>query len=130
MKLNEFFGKMDLDQDLEPKEPHELAREEEDQLMNDVFFFIIDNDDLHKKYFMDVAKAIKASKKDDGELNEDDWAKWIPMVNKGCVEFYKKHNVKGDPVEIFHKELRKDLAKKLVDHYKKDIIKGEYQLGQ
>lgn len=131
MKLYEFFGHFNpkLDQDAD-KDPQSLSHEEEDQLIDQLFWYILDDDDLHKRYFMPIASKLK--KIYDSESKQDDlhdWKVWIPMVNKGCVEYFEKHDIKGDPRDIFSKEFRKDLCVKLADHYHSDIAKGEYQLG-
>ena len=130
MKLYEFFGHLDLDLDQKKTDDENLNREQEEILIDNIFWFIVDNDKLHKKYFMPAAAKLKkihdtASTKD----NKHDWKTWIPMVNKGCVEYYEKHDVKGDPKDVFNKRVRRDLCKKLVDHYHKDIVNGEYELG-
>ena len=132
MKLYEFFGKMDINVNSDKNEDaYHMSQEEESVLLDEVFWDILDNDDLHKHYFMPIARELKKiydspSKTDDLH----DWKVWIPMVNKGCVEYFGSHNLEGDPKDIFNKEFRKDLCKKLTDHYHEDIIKGSYKLGQ
>lgn len=130
MKLFEFFGRLDLDYMQKKKDDEGLNREQEEILIDNVFWFILDNDRLHKKYFLPAAAKLKKIY-DTKTLKDDkhDYKIWIPMVNKGCVEYYKKHDVKGDPNDVFNKKVRKDLCKKLVNHYHKDIVNGEYKLG-
>lgn len=130
MKLYEFFGNInhDVDRDKE-KDSFSLGKEEQQELSDQLFWYILDHDELHKKHFLPTAKQIKNSHKEDKKEGHHDWKMWLPMVNKGCKHFYKDHQVKGDPKEIFNKKLRIDLCKRLVDHFHKDIIKGEYKLG-
>lgn len=130
MKLYEFFGNMNFnpnkDEDLDPLH-HNVEKEKE--LCDDVFYHIIDNDDLHKKYFMPLAKQLKRrydNTKDDASL---DWKVWAPMVNAGCADYYKEKKLEQHPTDAFPKELRRDLCKRLEKHYREDIAKGEYQLG-
>ena len=129
MKLYEFFGNIERDPNKDDKAPDNLKNEKQQELINNLFWFIIDDDKLHKEYFMPAAseiyKAHKAKKLD----CVHDWKTWMPMVKQGCIEFYKEHRMEEDPAELFNKELRIDMCKQLADHYHKDIISGEYNLG-
>ena len=128
MKLYEFFGSISHDVNGENKKSsEELSKEKENQLADDVFWFIIDNDDLHKKYFMPAAREIKKTS-DDAESMHD-WKVWKPMVNAGCLEYFHENDVPGDPKVTFNKKFRADLCKRMCEHFHKDIIKGEYNLG-
>lgn len=131
MKLYEFFGTMSFDQNSDKdKDPLNHNREQEVELANDIFNFILDDDDLHKKFFMPVAKKILLAKNDkDPSTNSNDWKLWIPMVNAGCMNYYKQKDLKKHPKDVFTKELRKDLSKQLVNYFHEDIIKGKYNLG-
>lgn len=131
MKLFEFFGRYDVEpKTSENKDPNYMSQEEEEHLLEEVFWHILEDDDLHKKYFMPIAKKLKDIY--DSESKEDDlndWKVWIPMVNQGCREYFEKFDVKGDPKDVFHKKFRKSLCEKLVDHYIDDIKNGAYNLG-
>ena len=127
MKLYEFFGNMNLDLDQnKTSDPHASTKEEENQLCDDVFWYIIDDDELHKKMFMPIAKEIKKN----GKLDAGDWKAWAPMVNKGCMNYWKEKKMEKHPGDAFPKQMRKDLCKRLEDHYRKDIFKDEYKLGK
>jgi hypothetical protein len=128
MKLFEFFGHQQLD--FNRKHPddsaQEKSKEHEDHLSNDVFWYIIDHDNLHKKHFFDVAKHVSTKhKKDEGH----DPKYWKKMAEEGCVDFYHTHKMRGDINEIFNKEFRQELCQRLADHYHKDIIQDHYSLG-
>lgn len=130
MKLYEFFGHYEMSMSQESDEPKSLSKEEEETMTDQIFWYILDDDALHKKYFMPAAKKLK--KIYDSESKEDDkhdWKTWIPMVNRGCVKYYKENNLSGNPEKIFHKKIRKDLCKRLVDHYDEDIKNNKYNLG-
>lgn len=129
MKLLEFFGKpievFDVESKTDDKdEKFKLAPEEKSHLEQDVFEFIINNDDLHKKFFLPLAMKIS---KQPTKLHHPKI--WLPMVNKGCLEFYRENKMLGDPLDIFDKELRATLCKKCADHHHKNILIGEYDLG-
>jgi hypothetical protein len=129
MKLYEFFGNIQHDHE-DPSDKSKPTHGEEKELGDQVFWYILVDDDLHKKYFMPLAKELKKiydSKSKQDDLH--DWKLWMPMVKQGCVHYYKHNEVKGDPVDVFNKDFRIDLCKRLADHHHKDIIKGEYKLG-
>ena len=126
MKLYEFFGNINQDKE---QDPHGLGKEEQQELSDQMFWYILDHDELHKKHFMPTAKKIKKTHEKDNKSGHHEWKLWLPMVNKGCMHFYKENHIKGDPKETFNKKFRIDLCKRLVDHFHKDIIKGEYKLG-
>lgn len=124
MKLMEFFGK--------PIDVHkELSKNRDDQKIGDeLFWYIVDHSKLHKDHFHPIAvKIYKAHKAD--KLNKDEMVKeFASMVNKGCMEFYHHKKLKERPAKIFTKEIREDLCERLFDHYREDIIKGKYKIGQ
>ena len=127
MKLYEFFGNINRDQDPDGEKSHQ-NKEQEQELSDQIFWYILDHDDLHKKHFLPLAKDIKGQHKEGASDEGHDWKLWMPMVKEGCVEFYKDHDVPGDPQEVFNKDLRVDVCKRLADHHHKDIIKGEYKI--
>jgi hypothetical protein len=129
MKLFEFFGHQNLD--FYRKHPDDSAQEKskdhEEHLSNDVFYYILDHDNLHKKHFFDTAKTIKTKHQKDENHSPNYWNK---MVEDGCVDFYHKNKMKGDIKEIFNKEFRDELCQRLADHYHKDIVKDDYKIGR
>lgn len=130
MKLYEFFGNINFDPNKdEDLDPLKNNKEEEKELCDEVFYHIIDNDDLHKKYFIPLAKELKKKYDDTTDDANQDWKVWVPMVNSGCMDYYKEKKLQQHPQDAFPKELRRDLCKRLEQHYREDIAKGEYQLG-
>lgn len=130
MKLFEFFGNINHNpNEANDRDPEALGKEQEQELSDQVFWYILDHDDLHKKHFMDLAKEIRNTNKENSKDDTHDWKLWMPMVKEGCMEFFKEHKVDGHPADTFHKEFRVDLCKRLADHHHKDIIKDEYKLG-
>jgi hypothetical protein len=128
MKLYEFFGHQNLDfykgSDVE-EEKNEKKKERNAHMIDDLFWFIVDHDKLHKEHFFKKADHIKEKfGKDEGH----DPKIWEEMVKQGCVEFFHHHKMKGDIKELFDKEMRDELCQRLVDHYHKDIVDGSYKL--
>ena len=120
MKLYEFFGSFNLEGKKEEK-----LKFNEDQLSRDIIEFVRNNDNLHKKVFMPIAEKIARS-----PTKEIDHSIWMPLVNKGCMEFYKHQEMKENPNKVFSKEFRENLCKKLGEEYQKEILKGMYNLGK
>jgi hypothetical protein len=124
MLLNEFFGKAI---DLGKKEDKDAGKH--GKLADDAFWYIIDHDRLHKDHFHDLAPKIKRAH-DEGRDDKEKLVKdFLPMVNKGCMEFYHKHKMKGRLGKLFPKEMREDLCERLYDHYCEDILKDRYKIG-
>lgn len=123
MLLNEFFGSFNFKSDTNKKE--EDTRIKNERLCDDIFEYIINNDSLHKTLFFPIAEKLikEATKEHDTDL-------WLPMVNKGCMGFYRMAEMKENPNKVFTKEFRKELCDKLAEHYQNDILKGIYNLGK
>ena len=68
MNLFEFFGKIDHNINQENiHDPNKLGKEEERQLSDQLFWYILDHDNFHKKFFMPAANEIKKTHKKDKE---------------------------------------------------------------
>ncbi len=123
MLLNEFFGHLKIKNSDKPSK-NEEKKLKEDGMLEDVFEYIINDDSLHKTVFFPIAEEM--CNMPTKEYGPETWA---PLANKGCMKFYKKFDLKENPVEIFHKQFREDLCSKLAEHYNGDILKGAYKLG-
>jgi hypothetical protein len=123
MQLNEFFGK---GISLGKKDRHIVEKQEIDH--DGLFWYIVDHDKLHKDHLMPLVDKIK-SQNEKGKLDREELLKdFMPMVKKGCLEYFHHSKMSGDPKEIFSKEMRGELCEKLYDHYVQDIIEGEYDI--
>lgn len=132
MKLFEFFSRSKLDLNGKNKDDDRLVEKNktsDDELADTVYWYILDHDRLHKEHFMPLAREIYNQHKKKGFDKNNYVEKWMPMVNKGCLEFYKHKKMSGDPKDIFTKEMRKDLCHRLSEQNYEDIIKNEYRLG-
>jgi hypothetical protein len=125
MLLVEFFGKpIDVDK--------ELRKNRNDNVNNnELFWFIIDHDKLHKDYFHSLANKIYDAHKSK-DLDKINLVKeFMPMVKKGCMEFYHKNKLQGHFEDNFSKDLMKDLCEKLYDHYREDVVNDkEYTIAK
>ena len=123
MLLKEFFGKaIDINKEMQ-------KNRDDDNIGNDLFWFIIDHDRLHKDHFHPLAKKIHHSHKS-GKLDKENIVKdFLPMVKKGCMEFYEKNKLPGRLQDHFDKEFVKDMCERLFDHYREDVVQGKYKIG-
>ena len=119
MKLTEFFNNP-------MKIKHQSEDLDVDKKNDDLFWYIIDHDKLHKDYFYPIARKIKKLKECTPEQVLE---MYMPMVIKGCKEFYHDHELKGKLGKEFSEEMRDDMCHRLHDHYREDIEKDKYKLG-
>jgi hypothetical protein len=119
MLLNEFFGKA-----INPIKDLQKGRDDKN-IGDDLFWYIVDHDKLHKDFFHPIAVKMKKS-----DFNKEKCvSEFLPMVNKGCKEYYTHNKMQGKLGKVFSEELRKDMCERLYDHYKEDIVKDKYKLG-
>jgi hypothetical protein len=123
MILREFFGKS-----IDPIK--ELHKGRDDQNIGDELFnYVIDHDKLHKDYFHPIAVKMKKANLD-GDIDKKEICDaFMPMVKKGCKEYYSHKKLKGRLGKVFSKELRKDMCERLYSHYKEDIVSDKYKIG-
>ena len=115
----------------EDKQIRNLAYQTDNsKLADELFWFILDHDDLHKEHFMPIAKKIKKAQTEKTFDHKDFIKEWLPMVDRACLEYYKLNQLEGAPKDIFTKEFRRDMCHRLADQHHRDIEKGEYVLGE
>lgn len=124
MMLKEFFGKaVNIDK-------HMAKTDQNQGLGNDLFWFIIDHDKLHKDYFHPIAKKIHQAHKSNKIDKEALVKEFMPMVRKGCQEFYNYNKMPGRFETNFSQKILDELCERLYDHYKDDISSNkQYRLG-
>lgn len=120
MILKEFFGKS-----IDPQKSIK-NKDISDTIGDDLFWYILDHDKLHKDYFFPIAKKVKKLKECGPEMVLE---LYMPMVVKGCKEYYHAKKMEGRMSKCFPKELRETLCQRLHDHYHQDILKGKYKIG-
>lgn len=129
MKLYEFFSVPQSDEEKDPRDRvWGKTADEEQKLADEVYWFILDDDRLHKECFMPLAHEVSEKMKDKTFDRGEFTKKWMPMVNKGCLKFYKTHEMTEDPKDVFSKEMRKALCQRFADEHHPAIEKGEYKL--
>jgi hypothetical protein len=108
MRLVEFFSRpIDINQNQKNKDQVENFDDE-------LFWFMLDNDRLHKEHFFPISKKIKSlSECGDQQIFE----LFMPMVVGGCKNFYKDKKMSGRMNKKFPQEMREGICKRLYDHY-------------
>lgn len=130
MKLYEFFGVPAHGDEADPRDQLSgKTQDEEEKLSDELYWFILDDDQLNKEYFMPLAKQFAKEIKNKSFDRSTFVDKWMPMVNNGCMRFYKKNEMTEDPKDLFTKELRKGLCQRFAEQHHQDIEKDEYRLG-
>jgi uncharacterized protein YaaW (UPF0174 family) len=129
MKLNEFFNVPIDKKEKNDPEHVRVSAEEKQKMADEVFWFIIDHDMLHKEYSLPFVRDMKDQLKSPN-FDKDKFSKmWMPMVNKGCHLYYKQNKLKKDPKELFDKELRDGLCKSLGEKFIEEINDNAYHIG-
>ena len=88
MLLQEFFSVPSIEkhQDGSLNKDKDRAK-----LANDVFWFILDHDRLHKQHFIPIAQEIYRQVAAKKPVDHEKYTEcWMPMVEQGCSEFYDK----------------------------------------
>ena len=113
MLLNEFFGKK-TEIHLKPNKG-----KDEQSKNNELFWFIIDHDQLHKDYFFPIKNKI-LKKHNRQEVLSD----LMSMVKKGCKEYYVDKKLEGKLGKVFPEKLRNELCELLYNHYSENLKKN------
>lgn len=128
MKLLEFFN---IPNDNPSKfDVQGKSQEDKNKIQDDLYWFIIDNDDLHKQFVLPFVSDLKAHLSQP-DFNVNRFKKnWVPMINKGCRMYYNDKKLKSNPDSLFTKELKKNLLDKITDKYIDDIKNNSYDIGE
>ena len=131
MKLFEFFSVPSVDEHNDKKKGDNPDSDSERQrLANDLYWYILDHDSIHKEHFIPIAQKIEKEFKKDKKIDKSKYQEcWMPMVKQACLEYHKKNKMHGNPKKVFDEDLCKHLCKRLADRFIEDIKKGEYKLG-
>lgn len=104
-----------------------VSKMDEERLTTTLYEFIIDDDLLHKDFFIPLAREINA---EGDKVNREELPRrFMPMINKGCSLFYDAHGLKGLEEKILTKKMRAAVCQRIAEKSVEDILKGEYQLG-
>lgn len=85
-------------------------KNQQPQLVDDLYWYILDNDHLHKNHGLSIIQSKDAKK-------AADWHTWMPMVKKGCIMYYNENEMTGHPRIVFDKDMRKEVCQKIAEYY-------------
>jgi hypothetical protein len=131
MKLLEFFSEIRNFHSDKKSENKSLMNNklDHDKMSDDVYWYMLDHDRIHKENFIPIAREMYRLK-DSKNFDKDAFVeKFLPMVNRGCMEYYKEMKLEEDPRDIFTKEMRRSLCQRLTDQSYEDVLNDEYNLG-
>lgn len=129
MKLFEFFNIPPEEKNKHTSDNSGVAPEEIEQMKDDIFWFIVDQDDLHKNYILPLINKYGSQIKDHN-LDRNRFEKeWLPMINKGCGLYHKEHELKMNPAELYN-DIKDDLAKRFVEKCISDVEENAYLIGR
>jgi hypothetical protein len=130
MKLYEFFNvPVDKKEKAFPDYANSKSDEEKTKIADQLFWYIIDNDDLHKEFVLPFIKDMKAQITSPGFNRDRFTKKWLPMINKGAKLFYKHEKLKDDPKDLFTDNLKDELCKQLCDKFIDEVKEDHYHIG-
>ena len=113
MLLNELFTP---EQESEPKI----------DLEDDVLFFIDNEDELQKEYFLPAVRELKRKNVIERDEISEIYPSFAQLVNAGCKMYHQKFKPEGKAQDIYTKEFRIALAKKLAEKHLPYIKDGHY----
>lgn len=110
---------------------HELfAKKQEtlDQsLTDDVAFFIDNDDDLHKEYFLPAVDILKRKKLIDRDEIDEIYPEFKILVDNGCKKYHEQFKVVPKPEELFTQNFKEEVAKIIAKKHLRHIKDGQYE---
>lgn len=100
-----------------------------EQLGELMFWYILDNDQLHKQYFIPLARSAYIKTHNEQFDQEEFCNSFMPMIKKGCTLYYHENQLEGHLRDIFTKDMRRSLCQRMAEYTYDDIVNGEYNLG-
>jgi hypothetical protein len=126
MKLLEFFNP---NASSNKDESSGKTKHTDEKLSDELYWYILDHDRLHKEFFIPIAKEISEKIKQPNFDRVSAAKKFLPMINNACMDYYRENGMTEDPKDVFTKEMRQGLCQRLADQSYDDIEKGEYQFN-
>src|SRR6056300_472244 len=93
---------------------HEDENTPKYDLIDDISFFIDNDDELHKEYFLPVVKELKRKKVVERDSIDEIAPAFKLLVKKGCEKYNEKYTHKDN---MYTEELLKEIAKKLAEKH-------------
>lgn len=109
----------------------ELFTPEEDNnpqydLIDDIAFFIDNDDELHKEFFLPAVRELKRKKIIDRDSVEEIVPYFEKMVTAGCEKYNEKYKPEGRTEEIYTEKLCASICHKLAEKHLSYIKDGAY----
>jgi|SRR5210317_952580 len=105
---------------------HEDENTPKYDLIDDISFFIDNDDQLHKEYFLPAVKELKRKKIVDRNSIEEIAPAFKSLVEKGCEKYNETYKPRGKTEEIYTQELMASVCNKLAEKHLDYIKDGAY----
>lgn len=96
-------------------------------LVDDVCFYLMNQDDLQKEYFLPVVNELKRKKILDNV--EECYTMFKPLVETGCQSYYEEFDLGGKYEDTFTESCMEEICKKFTDEQVQHIKNGQYDSG-
>ena len=97
--------------------------------VNELDIYIMNNEDLYRRRFMPIISNIKRKLAKNVYDHEKAQKLWMYLVNDAAKEYVKEFGSPNQDVkDMFPKEVRQEIAKKLADQELEKIKDGEYDV--
>jgi hypothetical protein len=100
-----------------------ISTDTPDVLVDDIKFYIEQQDDLHKEYFLPAVDELKRK-----NLLDDDscYECFMAMVEQGCKKYQEEYKLPGNVEEIYTKDLKEKVARQFAESHLEEIKDGQY----
>ena len=96
-------------------------------LTDDVAFFIDNDDELHKEYFLPAVDVLKRKKLIDRDEIDEIYPEFQKLVDCGCQKYQDKFKVTIKPEELYTNNFKQDVAKIIAKKHLGHIRDGQYE---
>jgi len=112
MKLFEFFN---VPKQEKSRVDNQGNQPDDQELTDQLFWFIIDNDELHKRHVLPFVKNYRQQIMNK-KYSRDKFKKYlVPMIDRGCDLFLKDKKLTKNPSKLFNNELRDSICSRVLD---------------
>jgi len=106
----------------QPETDHKVV----ETLIDDVCFYMMNQDELQKEYFLPAVNELKRKKILDNM--EECYKVFTPMAEAGCQKYYEEYKVEGKYEEVFTPECMEGVCKKFTEQQVQYIKDGHYDM--
>ncbi len=95
-------------------------------LIDDISFFIDNDDSIHKEFFLPAIADLKRKNIVEKDSIEEVAPYFEAMVTAGCMKYNETYNISGKTEEVYTQELMSSICHKLAEKHLSHIKDGAY----